>query len=108
MKCKRTPAALKLESPQLVGDEAHSTLIPAGVADEDELREAAALEAPGGQLDQHAKTLFGERDGARASHVSSGTFVAPFRHVRDDRRDDGVAEGARDFVGRVGDGKLVL
>ena len=70
--------------------------------------EAAGLEAAAGVDQQLDEAILRQRDRAGLAHVAAGVLPAALGHVGDDRRDERLAERARDLVGGVVHDELVL
>ncbi len=66
------------------------------------------LQAGADVAKQRAERVFGEADGPRVLHVPGRRRVVAFGYERDDRRDERVAELARDRVGRRPQHEVVL
>ena len=87
---------------------AHAGAVAAGLAEEQDRREAARLEAAAGVDEQLDEAILGQRDRAGLAHVAARRIPAAFGHIGDDRRDERLAERARDLVGGVLHDELVL
>ena len=83
-------------------------LAAAVVGDEADGLEAAGLEAARDALDHRGVGRLRDADRAGEPHVPARRIVAAFRHVRDDRRDQRMAELGRDRLGGATHDVVVL
>ena len=82
------------------GRGSHSGLVPAAVADVDDVLEAVYVKAVPHVLEHHLEGLVAHGEGAGITHVTGLRLESALRHQLDDRCAEGIAEFARDCVAR--------
>ena len=83
---------------QRFGDRLHARLVPAAVANQDDVLEAVHLQAVRDVGEHRLKRLLAHADGADRDHVRALRLDRPFRDQRDDRCAQRVPELAGDGV----------
>ena len=70
----------------------HAALVPAAVADHEDVGEPAGREAPRHVSEDHLEGLLGEAEGPREPHMPGGRVVVPLGHELDDGCDQRAAQ----------------
>ncbi len=107
MACTRTGARGPLPV-EACGDRREILLVPAVIAEKDDVAEAVQPEAPRRRFEDLLERCLGDRDGSGKAHVRRRRIDAALRNIRDDWRHERIAERLRDSLGERPDPHVVL